>query len=132
MQVGDFIISGSTINNPFTGVDTIIEPTGTGYVNANGTLFKDSTITNTANTALVLSSTGIGYYKFTGSAVVFPYGNNSQRRLTPEVGETRYNTEINYMEVFNGTTWIPAVGTLGAAPLSEVLDIMDLWSLVLG
>jgi hypothetical protein len=36
------------------------------------------------------------------------------------------------MEVYTGTTWIPAVGTLGAAPLELVLDIMDEWALILG
>ena len=116
-----------------SGSDIIIQPTGTGSINTNGMLVKDSTITNTLNTPLVLAGTGIGYVKFTGTgAVVFPYGNNSQRRLTPEVGESRYNSEINYMEVYNGTTWIPATGTSGAAPLNDVIDIMDLWGLVLG
>ena len=133
LQVGNFVLSGNTINNPVTGSDTVIQPSGTGSINANGLLFKDDSITNTLSTPLVLASTGIGYVKFTGSgAVVFPYGDTSGRRLTPETGETRYNSQINYMEVFNGTIWIPATGTSGAAPLNEVLDIMDLWSLVLG
>ena len=133
LQVGNFVLSGNTINNPVTGSDTIIQPSGTGSIDANGLLFKDSSITNTLSTPIVLASTGIGYIKFTGTgAVVFPYGNTSDRRLTPELGETRYNYQLNYMEVFNGTSWIPATGTSGAAPLNEVLDIMDLWSLVLG
>lgn len=133
LQVGNFVLSGNTINNPVTGSDTLIQPSGTGSINANGLLFKDNSIANTLSTPLVLASTGIGYVKFTGTgAVVFPYGDTSGRRLTPETGETRYNSQINYMEVFNGTTWIPATGTSGAAPLNEVLDIMDLWSLVLG
>ena len=133
MQVGNFVLSGNTINNPVTGSNTEFQPTGTGSINANGLLFKDDSITNTLNTPIVLASTGIGYVKFTGTgAVVFPYGDNSQRRLTPEVGETRYNSQLNYMEVYNGTSWIPATGTSGAAPLNDVIDIMDLWGLVLG
>ena len=133
LQVGNFVLSGNTINNPVTGSDTIIQPSGTGSIDANGLLFKDSSITNTLSTPIVLASTGIGYVKFTGTgAVVFPYGNTADRRLTPELGETRYNYQLNYMEVFNGTDWIPATGTSGAAPLNTVLDIMDLWGLVLG
>ena len=133
MQVGNFVLSNNTINNPVTGSDTIIQPSGTGVINTNGILFKDSTVSNTLSTPLVLSSTGIGYVKFTGKAgVVFPYGTTDDRRLTPETGEARYNSTLNYMEVFDGTEWIPAVGTLGAAPLEQVLDIMDLWGLILG
>jgi hypothetical protein len=133
LQVGNFVLSGNTINNPVTGSDTIIQPSGTGSIDANGLLFKDSSITNTLSTPIVLASTGIGYVKFTGTgAVVFPYGNTAGRRLTPELGETRYNYQLNYMEVFNGTDWIPATGTSGAAPLNSVIDIMDLWGLVLG
>ena len=133
LQVGNFSATGNTINNIVSGSDTVIEPTGTGSINTNNILFKDNNITNTTNSALTLSGTGTGYIKFDGTgAVVFPYGPSSDRRLTPELGEVRYNSTVNYMEVFDGTRWIPAVGTLGAAPLAEVLDIMDLWSLVLG
>ena len=133
MQVGNLIFSGSTINNPFSGSNINLDPNGTGSLNLNDILVKDNTITNTKDSAIVLKNTGTGYVKFAGTyGVAFPYGNNSERRLTPETGESRYNTQLNYMEVFNGTTWIPAVGTLGAAPLAEVLDIMDFWGLILG
>ena len=113
----------------------IIQPDGLGVINTNDMWIKDNTITNTKDTALTLDSTGSGYIKFAGSgAVVFPYGPTEDRRPTIvcEVGEVRYNSTLNYMEVFDGAHWIPAVGTLGAAPLSDVLDIMDFWSLILG
>jgi len=133
MQVGNFVLSGNTINNPVTNSNTEFQPTGTGSINANGLLFKDDSITNTLNTPVVLASTGTGYVKFTGKgAVVFPFGNSSQRRLTPETGETRYNSELGYMEVYSGTQWIPATGLVGAASMAEIIDIMDLWGLVLG
>jgi hypothetical protein len=133
LQVGNFVISNNTINNPVTNSDSIFQPNGTGFINANGLLFKDSSISNTLNTPVVLESTGTGYIKFGGTgAVVLPYGPSSDRRLTPETGETRYNSTVNYMEVFDGTHWIPAVGTLGAASLTDVLDIMDIYSLILG
>lgn len=133
MQVGNLIISTNYINNPFSNSDINLTPSGTGSINFNNMLVKDDTITNTLDSALVLKNTGTGYVKFNGTyGVVFPSGNTSERRDTPELGETRYNTQLEYMEVYNGTSWIPAVGTLGAAPLSEVLDIMDFWGLILG
>jgi len=133
LQVGSFVVSGNTINNSIPGSDLFLTPTGTGVVNFNNIPVKDNNITNTTNTALNLVSTGNGYIKFAGTgAVVLPYGTTEERRDTPEVGETRFNSTLGYMEVHDGTTWVPAVGVLGAAPLAEVLDIMDFWSLILG
>jgi hypothetical protein len=132
MQVGNFIISGSTINNPFSGNDTLLSPTS-GVTNINNVLFKDNKITNPINSAFSINSTGLGYVKFTGTgAVVMAIGDTGGRRALPELGEVRYNTQLNYLEVFDGANWIPAVGTSGAASLNEILDIMDLWGLVLG
>lgn len=133
MQVGNFVFSNNTINNPVTNSDSIFNGAGSGLVNVNGLLFKDNNITNVQDSAITLVSSGTGYIKFGGTgAVVLPYGETSDRRLAPEQGETRYNSTLNYMEVYTGTTWIPAVGTLGAASLTDVLDIMDEFALILG
>ena len=133
VYVDDIRLNGNTISNRISGNDLVFAPNGTGTVGLNNILFGNNSITNAASSALTLQSTGTGYIKFGGTfGVVLPTGVNSQRRLNPELGEVRHNTQLGYMEVFNGTTWIPAVGTLGAAPLSEVIDIMDLWGLVLG
>jgi hypothetical protein len=143
VYVDNISLSGNTINNRVTGDDLILAPNGTGDVNLNNLSFPQNTIRNNTNGALTFNSTGVGYVKFGGTyGVVIPIGTGNpafppgtpqnQRPLTAEVGEVRHNTTLNYMEVYNGTAWIPAVGTLGAAPLAEVIDIMDLWGLVLG
>ena len=131
--VDEIRLNSNTISNRITNNDLVFSPNGTGTVNLNNLPFGNDNIVNTTNGALTLQSTGTGYIKFGGTyGVVIPTGVNNERNLTPELGEVRHNSQLGYMEVFNGTIWIPAVGTLGAAPLSEVLDIMDLWSLVLG
>lgn len=131
--VDNVSITGNVVSNAVTANDLIIEPTGTGSVNINGILVKDNNITNNTNSSITLASTGTGYIKFGGTgAVVLPAGVNADRRPLPDLGEVRYNTEIGYMEVWNGSNWIPAIGTLGAAPLNDVLEIMDTWSLILG
>lgn len=131
--VDDIRLNGNTISNRITNNDLVFSPNGTGTVNLNSMPFTNNTIVNTTNSALTLVSTGTGYIKFGGTqGIVIPSGVNADRNDTPELGEVRHNTQLGYMEVFNGTIWIPAVGTLGAAPLSEVLNIMDLWSLILG
>jgi hypothetical protein len=126
-------ILSNTINNNTTASDLTIIPDGAGYINMRNLLVRSSEINNQASGAISLVSTGNGYIKFGGTGGVrLPIGNDSERRLTPEVGETRYSSQRNYMEVYNGSIWIPAVGTLGAASLNDVLEIFDFWSLTLG
>jgi len=135
VYVDNISLSGNTVNNRITGDDLIFAPNGTGSLNLNNLSFPENTIRNNTNGALTFNSTGVGYVKFGGTyGVVIPTGTTAERPAlgTAVIGEVRHNTTLNYMEVYNGTAWIPAVGTLGAAPLAEVLDIMDLWGLVLG
>lgn len=38
-----------------------------------------------------------------------PSGNTASRRLSPETGEIRYNTETTNFELYDGTDWILVV-----------------------
>ena len=64
--------------------------------------------------------------------MVVPAGDNSQRRASPEVGETRWNTEEAYLECYDGTVW--AVSTGGGievtVPIME--DLGHVYTLMLG
>ena len=135
VHIDNIRLSGNTVNNRTSGNDLTFVQNGSGLININNMPLSANTIINSTNGALTLTSTGIGYVKFAGTyGVVIPTGPTTDRPAsgTEEVGEIRHNTSLDYMEVWNGTAWIPAVGTLGAAPLGEVLDIMDFWSLILG
>jgi hypothetical protein len=133
MHVDDVSISGTTISSITTSNDLTLLPTGTGVLDVNNVLFKDDSITNTTNGALIFSSTGTGYVKFMGSgAVAIPYGDDSTRPASAESGELRYSTEQGYLEVYDGLNWIPSSGTSLAASQSEVEEIMNLWAIILG
>jgi hypothetical protein len=132
-QVDNVTISGNTISNLNNTLDLSIATTGTGSVSTNSILFKDSTITNTLNSALIFETLGSGYVKFGGTgAVVIPYGDDSQRRVAPDLGETRYSTEQQYIEIFDGAAWIPASGASSAATQDEIQAETNLWALILG
>ena len=90
-------------------------------------------ITNLLNTPLILTSTGIGYTRFVNNnAILIPAGDNSQRRLTPEVGETRWNTEEGYLECFDGTVWAISTGG-GEEVTTEIMeDFSNVYILMLG
>ena len=133
LHVDNVRISGTTIDNLVSANNLIISPNGTGTVKFNNVSFAQNTITNNTDSALVFENTGTGYVKFAGNkAIIFPRGNDSQRYITPELGETRFNTDEGYLEVFNGTDWISATGSSNVATLDEIQAELDLWSLVLG
>jgi hypothetical protein len=112
--------------------DLILSP-DTGITYIERTKWQDSDITNLLDSPLTLGSTGIGYTQFAGdTAMIIPSGNNSQRRLTPEVGETRWNTEVGYLECFDGTVW--EISTGGGEEVTTVImeDLSHVWILTLG
>jgi hypothetical protein len=114
--------NANLVINPDTGI-TVIEQTQ----------WEDNDITNLANTALRFSSTGIGYLRFQGTnAVVIPFGNTSNRPINPEVGDTRWNTDTNYLEVFDGTVYTLSTGA-GESVTTEVMqDLGNVYTLILG
>lgn len=134
VHIDDIKITNNVISNLISTDDINVGIDPTTINNINNILVQENSITNQTNNALILSSTGTGYFKFSGSnAIRIPTGTTDNRRDTPEVGEIRINSDNDYeMEAFNGTEWIPASGPLSAASEEEVLEIMDIWALVLG
>jgi hypothetical protein len=108
--------------NPYTGITDI-----------ENIQWQINDITNLSNTALTVVGTGIGYYQFAGTnGMVIPAGDNSQRRVSPEVGETRWNTEEAYLECYDGAVW--AVSTGGGIDVTvEIMeDLGHVYTLMLG
>jgi hypothetical protein len=130
-NVGNINISSNNIG-PLTSADLYIAPSS-GITNIDDVSIQDNEVTNNLDSEFLIQSTGQGYVKFASKgAVVIPIGNDSERRLAPVIGETRYNTDQSYLEVYNGEGWFPAIGTSGAASEEEIVEITNLWSLVLG
>jgi hypothetical protein len=105
----------------------------TGIVYIERTKWQDSDLTNLNNTALIFASTGIGYTRFVGdNAVLIPAGDNSERRPTPELGETRWNTEVGYLECFDGTVWVISTGGGEEVTSTIMEDFGHAYTLMLG
>jgi len=108
-----------------TGGNTIINNVG----------FIGNYITNPNSASFSLNATDTGYVKFSGSgAVVMALGDTASRSTTPENGMTRYNNELGFMEVYTdaSNSWIPAVGTSGAASLNDIENLAFVYALVFG
>ena len=139
--VDNISLSGNTINNRVSGNDLTFTPNGTGNTLLNDVAVGNggNTITNSSTGPLTLTSTGVGFIRFTGTAgLVLPRGSSLERRATPEVGEVRYNTTELVTEVYSGDPllgddgWIPAIGTSGEISAEDVLDLLEIYTLVLG
>ena len=92
-----------------------------------------STITNTSNDALVLENTNRGYVKVAGTfGAVVPAGDTAGRGSNAQLGQSRYNTETEQMEVYNGEQWIAAVGEGDVVTDEFLAELVDIYALVLG
>ena len=118
----------TTTNNNLT-----FAPNGLGLNRVENVTFDAENIQNDLNTAITLASTGLGYIRLTGTdGFVIPYGDNSQRPLTAEVGDTRYNIEEGQVEVWDGTQWGNAGGEGETVTQQYMEDTSYLWNLILG
>jgi hypothetical protein len=105
----------------------------TGIVYIERTKWQDSDITNLLNTPLTFASTGIGYTRFVGdNAMLIPAGTTVEQRANPEVGESRWNTDLGYIECFDGTTWIVSIGPGDVVSELDMTDLSHIYTLMLG
>lgn len=117
--------------------DSVILNPDTGRIDVESFRFQQNTVTNLmANTAAILSSTGIGYVRFMGdNGAVIPAGLDAERNLTPEVGDTRWNTNNpidNFLECYDGTVWNLATGPGGSISAVQNEDLGNAYILMLG
>jgi hypothetical protein len=133
--------NGLLVDNTLFDVNTVITtnndltfaPNGTGLNRIENITPDGSDIRNELNSVITLTSTGIGYARFTGTnGLVIPYGTNAEQSLTPELGETRYNIEEGYVEVWDGTQWGNAGGEGETVTQQYMEDTSYLWNLILG
>ena len=112
--------------------DVLISP-DTGITYIEDTKWQDNTLTNLNNTPLTFANTGIGYVRFMGTnAFVIPAGTTAEQSSTPEVGETRWNTDLQYLECWSGTEWIVSTGGGETVTIPFMEDLGDVYALILG
>ena len=134
--VSDQLLLDGTINkiSALQSNDDVILLPDTGITRIESTQWQDNDITNLLNTPLTFASTaGIGYLRFMGdNGFVVPAGTDAERRVSPEVGETRWNTDEEYLECYDGTVW--AVSTGGGIEVDVVImeDLSHAYMLMLG
>lgn len=112
--------------------DVFITP-DTGITYIEDLKFQDDTISNMLNSPLTFTPTGTGYLRFTGlNGVVVPVGTTAERPLTPEEGDTRWNTSLGILECFDGSVYVVATG--GGAVVTQDLmqDLGHIYTIMFG
>jgi|TARA_B110000444_G_scaffold260023_1_gene305595 hypothetical protein len=123
-ETGDQVLVTPTITSTQSNEDTmLVSATGDYYV--DGTKIETDNIHNTGNNAFSFGNTGIGYLRFMGdSAFKMPAGTDAQRPALPEIGDTRWNTDLQIMECFAGI--VEAVTVTGTfSGLADAADILS-------
>lgn len=136
IDVGNIRIDNNVIETITADTGLTLKANGTGSVTFDNIAFKDNTITNTvADSVTVFQNTGNGYVKFDGAyGIVLPSGGTGSRPpfgLT-ETGQTRYNTDDERVEIWDGTNWVSVAGAASGITRSDAEEIALSTVLVLG
>lgn len=125
------LYSGNTITTVQSNEELSIT-SNTGSVQIERLTINQGTIENLNNTPITITHTGNGHLRINDvTGMVIPVGDTSQR-VGSEVGETRWNNEIGYMECFDGTVWQVATGG-GRVVTEEVMnDLGNIYTLIFG
>jgi hypothetical protein len=137
LSAGDtFFVNGNTVSAVSDNQNVTLRSNGTGTTNIETLTFRDSILTDTTNAPVfsfnLTNTNGEAFVKFDNvNGMVVPYGTDAQRPSTPEVGHTRFSTTNEYLETYNGTTWINAAGQVEAILEDDVSELSFLWNLIL-
>jgi hypothetical protein len=122
----------NVISSTATNADINLLPQS-GFITINDIRIGNSNIINQHDGALILKSSGTGYYNFQGTnGITIPAGTTSERPLNPQLSQIRFNTELNDLEVYDGTTWVPAGGAASEVTEEQLTELHEIYALIFG
>ena len=134
LELNGIDIDGNTIQTNITNSDLILAPeAGQGKVQLENLHALDNTFTANTDNAYEIAVTGTGYVKFTQTnAYVIPSGTSVNRPVVPEIGMTRWNVALGYLEVYTAGGWTDASGSGATVSAAEMDEIMNEYILIFG
>ena len=130
-----FSIDGNIVSNDTLNGTSVLRANGTGYTEIENLKFRDSELWNWSSSNFIFNltnTTGEAFLKIDNtSGMVVPQGTTAQRPASPEVGHTRYNTQLEYLETWNGSNWINAAGEVESIATSDVEELAYVFNLIL-
>ena len=134
LDVDDILIQTNNIRTNVSNSDLELRSNGTGKLVLYSTTITGNSIQNNNAGALILKNTGYGKVKFNvQTGVVIPYGTTAeQQTVSPEVGLTRWNTQEQILETWDGNTYISAAGSSATISEAEMNDLILEYTLIFG
>ena len=135
LEVGDIYLDDNVISTNDSNADLELRANGTGSLVLSNVFLKDNIILNTNTTEdLVLTSVTSNHSVKVDSTtgIVIPWGTDAERPAVPYTGDVRWNTEQDYLEVYNGTEYQRATGTGPIVDDVVMREFIDLYTIVLG
>ena len=135
LELNGMDIDGNTISTNTTNSDIILAPeAGQGKVQLEKLHVLDNTFTDTnTDGAFSIGATDNGYVKFNQqNALVIPSGGSQSRPNTPEIGQTRWNVALGYLEIYTANGWTDASGSGATVSAAEMDEIMNEFILIFG
>jgi hypothetical protein len=129
----NLLFNGNIISTQLLNSNINITPNGTGQTDLGEiNIYQNEFINQNNSTPMTLATTAGGHVRFNGStAVGIPAGPTETRPFT-ETGDLRWNTTTNATEVFDGIDYRGIAGTTAAATETEVDDLSQIYSILLG
>ena len=125
--VDDVQIEQNTISTLTTDQDLVLSAAGTGRVQIENFAFDGNRIINTVSNSITqFENTNNGYVKFAGTGgLVIPSGTSAERPAVAyrEIGMTRFNTEDDRVEIFDGINWASSAGAGSGINPADAADL---------
>ena len=133
VQAGQVSIQNNIVRSTTANSNLVLETEGTGELVIGSISFSGNTIKNNNAGPLILEAERYGIVRLgTGGAAVVPSGTTAQRPVSPEVGTTRWNTDTEILETWDGNTFLASVGAAEVISEQEFSDILLEYTLIFG
>jgi hypothetical protein len=129
--VGNVKFETNTISNTSSSTDITVAASGTGLTYFNGINYVNGNQIPVPGT-FTLNSTANGYTKFAGNLGITIPISNSSSTTGVEAGMLRFDPDLGYVRIFNGTFWQPVGGISETLNVDQVSETMFIWDLILG
>jgi hypothetical protein len=131
-----FKIDGNVVTSAETNGRVYLRSNGTGKTIIEDLTFQDGTLTDTTGAPTfsfnLTNNSGEAYLKIDNvSGIVTPFGDDTTRPTSPEIGHIRYNTDREYLEVYTGSQWQISIGSVESLEEADVEALNFLWNVIL-
>lgn len=133
VRIDELNINNNVISTVNSNSNIELVQSGSGIINIKDNFQISTNLIKNYNTGAVttIDTTG-AYVQFTGdNAVVIPSGTTGQRLASPPLGASRWNTNIQVLEVWDGSVWASAAGAGSGITGPDMEELVNILTLVL-